>query len=236
MNPTLTLGSKGSDVKQIQMVLNKRLRPSPNLKPDGIFGKNTENTVRKFQAIESLGIDGVVGPKTWSALKHDGSKKTNTSPMILNIANSSWLKIARKESGQKEIIGSKHNNKIIQYHATTTLRATTDETPWCSSFVNWVLKEANINGTNSAAAASWLNWGTATIAKAGAIAVIRNTRAANSNLTTTGNHVGFLVKETVSHYLILGGNQSDQVKISSYPKKSWALRGYRWPNEKTKGE
>jgi hypothetical protein len=37
------------------------------------------------------------------------------------------------------------------------------------------------------------------------------------------------MKETATHYLLLGGNQSDQVKISSFPKSSWTLRGYRWP-------
>jgi len=38
-----------------------------------------------------------------------------------------------------EIPGSDHNQRILEYHATTTLPsgdAGRDETPWCSSFVN----------------------------------------------------------------------------------------------------
>ncbi|PUA27910.1 MAG: hypothetical protein B0W54_15465 [Cellvibrio sp. 79] len=88
-----------------------------------------------------------------------------------------------------------------------------------------------MTGTNSAAAASWVDWGEKTTAKSGAITIIRNPKAANSSLTTTGNHVGFLVKETATHYVFLGGNQSNQVKVSSFPKASWTLRGYRGPKQ-----
>ena len=48
-------------------------------------------------------------------------------------------RIAQIQLGQKEIEGSKDNPKIVGYHKATTLVATDDETPWCSSFVNWCL-------------------------------------------------------------------------------------------------
>jgi uncharacterized protein (TIGR02594 family) len=141
------------------------------------------------------------------------------------------MKIAKKEIGQEEVVGKGNNPRIIKYHASTSLKAKTDETPWCSSFVNWVIKQANMEGTDSAAAASWLTWGEKSSAKSGAITVIRNASAANSSLTSSGNHVGFLIKETATHYVLLGGNQSDCVKESRYPKSSWTLRGYRWPKK-----
>lgn len=141
------------------------------------------------------------------------------------------MRIAIKEKGQKEFKGKNHNPVIIKYHASTTLKSKTDETPWCSSFVNWVMQQAKIQGTNSAAAASWLNWGEKTTAKAGAITIIRNGAAANSSLTSSGNHVGFLVKETATHYELLGGNQSNMVRVTPFPKSSWTLRGYRWPKK-----
>lgn len=34
---------------------------------DGYFGNHTLNVVRQFQANKNLGVDGVIGPKTWNA-------------------------------------------------------------------------------------------------------------------------------------------------------------------------
>ncbi|TLD79752.1 TIGR02594 family protein [Helicobacter trogontum] len=70
----------------------------------------------------------------------------------------SWIKIARAELRVLEIEGAKHNPRIIEYHSTTG-KFKDDETAWCSSFVNWVITQAGIKGTNSTRAASWENWG-----------------------------------------------------------------------------
>jgi uncharacterized protein (TIGR02594 family) len=154
----------------------------------------------------------------------------NESLKSLPFLDAPWLKVARQEIGQEEIEGKQHNPRILEYHATTSLHAKSDEVAWCSSFVNWCLKQIHIRGTNSAAAASWLQWGQevppGTI---GAITVIYQANAAGSNLTTSGNHVGFLVNETETHIELVGGNQKDQVKISSFRKKSWKIKSYRWP-------
>lgn len=140
-----------------------------------------------------------------------------------------WMAFARDEVGQHEVAGRGNNPRIIAYHATTSLRATSDSTAWCASFVNWCIVQAGLRGKNSARAADWLAWGVSTQAREGAVIVIRNGAAANSSLTVSGNHVGFLVEETATLYRVLGGNQSDQVKVSNFPKSKWALRGYRWP-------
>lgn len=38
-------------------------------KPTGFYGKRTKASVRKFQKVKGLVVDGVVGPKTWKKLK-----------------------------------------------------------------------------------------------------------------------------------------------------------------------
>ena len=48
--------------------------------------------------------------------------------------------ILRKGSAHEESPPGQRNRRIIEYHSTTTLRATDDETPRCSSFVKWVMK------------------------------------------------------------------------------------------------
>lgn len=231
MPSAIKKGAKGEEVRQLQQLLNKRLMPSANLIVDGGFGARTEAAVRLYQASVGLGIDGVVGPRTWMALETGHVNNPAKNAAIPNsFPEATWMDIAKQEIGQKEISGAQNNPRIISYHATTALQATNDETAWCSSFVNWCLKQVNITGTNSAVAASWTNWGQSAHALGGAVTVIHNSQAANSSLTTSGNHVGFLVQETETHYLLLGGNQSNQVKISSFPKSSWQLKGFRWPN------
>lgn len=140
-----------------------------------------------------------------------------------------WMDIARKEIGQMEVVGHEGNPRILAYHASTTLKATDDETPWCSSFVNWCLKQAGIKGTDSAAAKSWVHWGMPSGPVPGAIAVICSSKATNRTFSTSGAHVGFLIEETATHFKLLGGNQENSVKESSFPKTRWTLLGLRWP-------
>jgi uncharacterized protein (TIGR02594 family) len=137
----------------------------------------------------------------------------------------SWLLTALKELGQSEIKGAKHNKRIIEYHSLTTLKATDDETPWCSSFTNWVLDQNKIKGTGSAAAISWLNWGQKTEPKLGAITIV--TRASDTNPNAA--HVGFLWCDANDRIFIIGGNQGDKVSIAPYRTSS--VIGYRWPHE-----
>ncbi len=72
---TVSYGSTGSDVLEMQKLLNKL---GYGLDEDGIFGRDTETAVKKFQQANGIGADGVVGPKTWAALiKASGSATTN---------------------------------------------------------------------------------------------------------------------------------------------------------------
>jgi len=64
------------------------------------------------------------------------------------------LEIARAEIGTKEMQGKTANPRILEYHQTTKLKALSDEVAWCSAFVNWVLKQAGIEGTDSSLARS----------------------------------------------------------------------------------
>lgn len=230
MHATIRFGSRGADVQYLQNQLNKILTPHPNLRVDGDFGRRTYEAVQRFQIAKNLGVDGIVGPKTWKALE-GGIVPTPPISSVPsgNSSNALWMTIATNEKGQVEIPGRLHNPRIVEYHASTSLQATSDETPWCSAFVNWCLKQAGVAGTNSAAAASWISWGRAASSQYGSIIVIYKPSAANSSLTSSGNHVGFLIEETTTHYKILGGNQSNQVKESRFPKSSWQRKAMRWP-------
>lgn len=63
VNPVYSMlrkGSQGPDVKRLQKLLG--------ITVDGAFGPNTEKAVIKFQQANGLKPDGLVGPKTWTAL------------------------------------------------------------------------------------------------------------------------------------------------------------------------
>jgi uncharacterized protein (TIGR02594 family) len=128
------------------------------------------------------------------------------------------LNIAIQECNRSviEIAGANHNPRILEYHSATSLNATTDEVPWCASFVNWCLREAGIEGTFSAQARSFLKWGlTIPLEKieAGDIVVF-----ARGNNNTSG-HVAFFLErssERKNCMNIISGNQSNRVSMATF--------------------
>lgn len=228
----LRKGSTGADVVRLQRLLNSALNPSPNLREDGGFGNKTHDAVVRFQQGRSLLPDGVVGPQTWNALGQRISTAPSQTPLAPT-TGAPWMATAIAEMGvHEEALPGSHNQRIVEYHGTTTLAATDDETPWCSSFVNWVLTTSGLHGTNSARAKSWLDWGvTMTIPQNGAIVVIKKKQSGTDQATgsSSGFHVGFWVSENTTHIRLLGGNQGDQVKYSNFALSGYEIKGYRWP-------
>ena len=71
---TLSYGSKGSDVSNLQQLLNSK---GYNLSVDGIFGDKTLAAVKSWQQKNGYTVDGLVGPNTLRRL--GGGATTNTS-------------------------------------------------------------------------------------------------------------------------------------------------------------
>ncbi|MCC2975694.1 TIGR02594 family protein [Sphingomonas sp. PL-96] len=143
-----------------------------------------------------------------------------------------WMRVANAEKFVAEVAGAGNNRRIMEYHATTTLGSQPDSVPWCSSFVNWCLKQVGIRGTNSAAAASWVDWGQPLEElRYGCIVQIRTARSGHDRATgsSSGNHVAFFVSKTATHITLLGGNQGNQVKESNFRLSSYDIRAMRWP-------
>lgn len=63
--PHIKKGSRGEYVKLLQRILNKR---KYDLAEDSILGVLTEKAVLDFQKKSGIGVDGIVGPKTWHEL------------------------------------------------------------------------------------------------------------------------------------------------------------------------
>lgn len=229
---TLRLGARGTEVGKLQSLLNTKVFPYPKLFPDNNFGPNTEQAVIRFQRSKGLAADGVVGSKTWDALEQN--EPAIPKPATSHVkGDNGWMAYAEAELGVSEDAKpGKHNSRIIEYHSTTKLKATSDETPWCSSFVNWVVTQAGHKGTDNALAKSWLNWGTATEQpRKGTITVIKKKSVGHDQATgsSTGYHVGFFVSKDDKGIKLLGGNQGDRVKYSTFKLQSYNVEGYRVP-------
>lgn len=125
--------------------------------------------------------------------------------------NQDAYKIALKEEGVSEILGSAKNNpKIVEYHQACDLKAKDDETAWCSAFVNWCVQRAGGKGTRSAMARSWLDWGQKSDGNEGDIVILRRGK------NPIQGHVGFLVSKGWFTVTVFGGNQNNCVCYSTY--------------------
>ena len=142
-----------------------------------------------------------------------------------------YMLIANGELGQAEYAGAEDNPRIAEYFTATTYPATDDETPWCSAFVNWVMKSAGVARTKSAAAISWLDWGV----------VVKPSKVRYGDVLIWDykngkGHVAFFVgvDATTGDILALGGNQSNSVNVGRFAKNSVAaIRRPKTPVQST---
>ena len=87
--------------------------------------------------------------------------------------------------------------------------------PWCAGFINFVLEKAGYYTTNSLSAASYHNYGMrVNQPQPGDIVLLRRTGG-------SGRHVAFFYgyheENGIQYVMLLGGNQDNEVNITSYP-------------------
>lgn len=134
------------------------------------------------------------------------------------------IEIALSQYGIMEIRGAKDNPEIIKYFDALGFdgKALKDETSWCCAFVNWVCLQAGIPQTGTLNARSWEDKGVKTTSpELGDLAVFWRGKNENDCIAGTNlkkGHVAFYIKEDKDSVYVLGGNQSNMVCISAYPK------------------
>ena len=141
----------------------------------------------------------------------------------MSLTEPAWMPLAKADLGLKEIVGRVHEAKVVQYFADVGHSwVTDDETAWCAAFVGSALERAGFHSTRALNARSYLEWGMLLEKPVpGCIVVFKRGDSAWQG------HVAFYVGETKTKVKVLGGNQSNAVRVSSYPKAK--LLGYRWP-------
>ena len=130
-----------------------------------------------------------------------------------------WVEPALKELGNREVPGTGSNPRILEYLRTVNIDENSDEIPWCSAFVNFIMRNNWICGTNKANARSWIDFGLPSEKQVGAIIVLE--RGTESWM----GHVGFLLdwRDDGSN-MILSGNTNNRVEIALFTNKALAIR------------
>ncbi len=176
---------------------------------DGIWGRHTIAAVKAFQAANDLTVDGIVGPHTMQALFG-----VAPAPDAVNYV---WYNEALRLMGTKEVSGNGSNKAILDWATHLGIDYKSDDIPWCGLFVGHCIGETlpdEVLPSKSPGrtqlghvrqgmrlAAHWM--------RAGLLARIQ---------ASGKGHVGFYYGEDDDGYYVLGGNQSDMVRVAKVPK------------------
>jgi len=127
------------------------------------------------------------------------------------------LEIAFKEYGNKGIPGSNSEKEVLKYYTDIGFKwVQDDDLAWCSAFMNWCLKKANLPYFKTLSARAMLKYGTKTeYPEIGDIVVLW--RISKNSIY---GHVGFFITEKKGVIYLLGGNQSNSVSTAPYQKKN----------------
>jgi uncharacterized protein (TIGR02594 family) len=133
------------------------------------------------------------------------------------------FQIAERFSSIKEVSGSVDNPQIMAMLKLDNDWPSHDEVPWCSGFVNYVCWLLRLPRSKDLRARSWLTIGQGidfSDADTGDIIVLKRGKGEQPgpDVIDAPGHVGFFAGYDDENQLIevLGGNQSDTVKISRY--------------------
>jgi len=186
------------------------------------YVKNAEGALNKYG--ESLQDSITYANVPYEVLSRENllsdRDKTPLAPETEQQSLENIFRVAQAEEGVHE----KKNPEIVrQYHRSAGLNLSAHEA-WCGSFANYVVNRAGFQGpANPARAKNWEAWGNATDKPAPGCVVLVERNAGS------GRHVSFFVKEDANNVYLLGGNQSNSVQVSKYPKSK--LVGYRVPTQ-----
>lgn len=112
----LKKGSKGSDVKELQMYLG--------ITADGEFGSGTEAAVKDFQRENGLAVDGIVGPNTWNAIKQAAQAQEELPESVLRKGDlHDDVTILQKYLGLKPEFGDKTEEAVKKFQTVNGLTA-----------------------------------------------------------------------------------------------------------------
>ena len=134
---------------------------------------------------------------------------------LLTIALGEYGVSENKDAGE-------HNPRILHYLKEIGYSGIKDdETPWCSTFVNYCAKMVGREQSKKLNARSWLDVGeTVTEPELGDIVIFWR-----ESPTSHKGHVAIYINKDKNYHYVLGGNQGNSVSIQPYSNSR--VIGYR---------
>lgn len=115
-HPTLRLGSKGADVKDLQTKLLALGEVLPKYGADGDFGKETEAAVKSFQKKvfpdDPSEWDGIVGNKTWGKIDKLYEKAIGVPNTLVSDVENPYIIYTVKRGDTLTKIALAHNTSV----------------------------------------------------------------------------------------------------------------------------
>lgn len=182
---------------------------------DGDIGRATIAALRDFQSNHDLRITGLADPPTIEALRRDAVEGEEPPEPTLP----PWMFELVRKMGLHE---QRDNEELTAFLKTGKFLGDPKKLPWCGDAVESAFAKTLPNEklpTNPFFAQNWKDFGTESDPITGAVGVIR--------WSANAGHVGFVSKATKTTISMVGGNQSNAITNSIFPRRVFIA--FRWP-------
>lgn len=192
---------------------------------DGDWGRNSINALEAFQRSKGLPITGVADEKTVAALRTSPKMNGTTIPVPMAAASTSlppWMAEMHRKMGLHEV---RDNSALADWmRSFGRYLGNPKDLPWCGDAVESCIAKTLPRETlpsNPFFAQAWKGFGVDVGGPiVGSIGVIR--------WNASSGHVGFVAGIDGNRVNLLGGNQSNAINISSFPRAKFIA--FRWPS------
>jgi uncharacterized protein (TIGR02594 family) len=198
----------------------------------GLTGTNDANAKTVADFVNS--VSTALGQALRDASDLITKDAPETVAAIIGAGSAPWMAVATAERDKGIQEGTAAGDaEILRYFQSINVQTKTSATPWCAAFVSFCMKSSgsqvaaeSIPKTDPALAATWKGWGNPLPANAsttpqGAVVVLSPTEDQDDS-----GHVGFFVSGNADTITLLGGNQTNAVKESTYARSRVAA--IRW--------
>lgn len=186
---------------------------------DGDLGRNTIAALEAFQKAKKLKVTGVSDNNTVNALRAQPNGDAGNTNVPANMPP--WMAEMHRKMGLHEV---RDNGTLSDWLRIGKYLGNPANLPWCGDAIESCMAKTLPKEplpSNPFFAQAWKDFGIdATAPVVGSIGVIR--------WTTSSGHVGIVAGVDGDRINLLGGNQSNAINISSFPRNKFIA--FRWPS------